>query len=62
MNPIKLPLALFGFFGFVAVVPVWIYFVQQYSGNLSPESQFISQLVLPATVLLFLASWLQPRG
>lgn len=61
MNPLEVPLALFAFFGFVAVVPVWMWFVSNYSSSLPPEATFLAQLTLPATVMLFLASWFQPE-
>lgn len=62
MNPWKFPLALIAFMGFVAVLPPWMYFLDQYSGRLQTEEQFLIGLVLPFLVLLFIASWVQPGG
>lgn len=62
MNAYKLPFALLAFFGLVGVVPVWVYYLDSYTTQLPTEVQFLATLTLPAVVLLFLASWLQPRG
>lgn len=64
MNPFKFPFALMGFLGFVLVVPAWIWFIQEYgpAAQLTTEGQFLATLILPGTVILFLVSWLQPRG
>lgn len=59
LNSLELPLALFAFFGFVGVVPVWMWYISNYSDGLPTEVQFLAQLVLPATVALFLGSWIQ---
>ena len=60
MNALNLPFALFAFFGFVAVVPPWMYFVGEYGDGLPAEARFLAQLVLPATVALFIVSWINP--
>ncbi|QLD84613.1 hypothetical protein HWV23_02435 [Natronomonas halophila] len=61
MNPFDFPFALLGFFGLVAVMPAWMFFITSYAPmeNLPTEAQFLAQLVLPATVALFVVSWLQ---
>lgn len=61
VNILEVPLALFAFIGFVIVVPGWMWFVSNYTGQLPPETTFLAQLSLPATVMLFLASWFQPQ-
>jgi hypothetical protein len=58
----QLPFALFAFFGFVAILPVWGYFLNTYGPGLTTEAEFIAGMVLPMMLLLFIASWLQPRG
>lgn len=64
MNPFEFPFALLAFFGFVLVMPAWMWFTTQHPAvsNLQIEARFMVQLVLPATVALALASWLQPGG
>jgi hypothetical protein len=61
MNPFDFPFALLAFFGFVAIMPVWMYFVSSYPAfeSMPVEARFVAQLVLPATVGLTIASWLQ---
>lgn len=59
MNPLEVPLALFAFVGIVAIVPVWMWYVGEYAGQLQPEARFLAQFALPCLVALFLASWIQ---
>jgi hypothetical protein len=61
MNPFDFPFALIAFFGLVAVVPVWMFFVFRYppAQALPMEARFLATLTLPAVVALFAASWLQ---
>lgn len=61
MNAFELPFALLAFLGFVAVVPAWMWFISHYPSvnNLSIESQFLVNLVLPASAALLLVSWLE---
>lgn len=61
MNPFDLPFALMGFIGFVMLMPAWIWFTTQHPSidALQIEARFLVQFVLPGTLLLFLASWLQ---
>lgn len=64
MSPYRFPFAIFGFFTFVAVVPAWLWFLRSHpsEANLPIEVQFLASMVLPATLLLFIGSWLQPGG
>lgn len=62
MNAFEFPFALFAFLGFVAMVPVWIWFTDTYTQGLPPEPTFLAQFVLPVTVALYLSSWLQTGG
>lgn len=62
MNVMRLPFALIAFLTFVALIPAWMYFLGEYATQLPPEAQFLAEFVLPATLLLTLASWVQPRG
>jgi hypothetical protein len=61
MDAFKFPFALFAFFGFVAIVPAWMFFLNGYSpaSDLRPTDRFLATMVLPALASLFLASWLQ---
>lgn len=58
MNPYRLPVAIFGFVAIVALMPAWMWFIGEYSEGLPTEVSFLSQFVLPAMVLLFIASWM----
>jgi hypothetical protein len=64
MNVYEIGFALVGFLSFVAVIPVAMFFIQDYQSvsALPVEVQFLAGLVLPATGVLFLASWVQPGG
>lgn len=57
MRPTDLPRALLVFLGFVATVPIYMHYLDQYFGQLRPESQFIATLILPAMAILFVAGW-----
>ncbi len=61
MDAFNFPFALFAFFGFVAIVPVWMFFLNGYpaAAKLPLEARFIATMVLPATATLWLASWIQ---
>lgn len=61
MDVLDAPLALMAFLGFVAVAPAWFWMVTQHPslGGLDPSSQFLLSMLFPATVLLYLTSWLQ---
>jgi len=61
MDIFDAPFAILGFLGLVAVAPVWFWFVDNYPSvsQISPESQFLVNIVFPALVLLFLASWME---
>jgi hypothetical protein len=64
VNPFDFPFALLAFFGFVLVVPPWMWFTTQHPAvsDLQIEAQFMVQLVLPALAALTIASWVQPGG
>lgn len=62
MNVLEAPFALFAFFAIVAVVPVWIHYVETYGSALQPEARFLAEFALPAILALFIASWFQPGG
>jgi hypothetical protein len=61
MDIFDAPLALLGFLGLVAVAPPWFWFINNYSGlsALGPSSTFMINLMFPALVLIFIASWLE---
>jgi len=61
MDVFEFPFALMAFLGFVAIVPPWMWFISQYPSvqNLSLPSQFLINMLLPALVLLGLASWIE---
>lgn len=54
--------ALFAFAGIVAVVPVWMYFVNEYAPTLPTEARFMATLALPTLIALFIVGWIQPGG
>lgn len=64
MKPFDVPFALLGFLGFVAVVPVWMWFTTQHPAieQLQMEARFLVQFSLPASLLFYLASWFGPGG
>jgi len=62
MNPLKAPFALLGLLGFLAVLPGWTWFVTNRTASMPPEVKALIGLALPAVALLYLVSWLQPRG
>jgi hypothetical protein len=46
---------------FVALMPAWTWFVSEWShvSMLSTEETFLAGIILPATVAMFIASWVQ---
>lgn len=62
MKWFEFPFALLGVLLIAALTPPWIWFVNEYTGNLGTAAQFIAQFILPAMLLLFLASWVDPGG
>jgi Sec-independent protein secretion pathway component TatC len=61
VKPFDVPMMLFVFLGFVAVIPGWVYFTMSHPhvSDLQLEARFLVQLALPASLLLFLAGWLE---
>lgn len=61
MNVFELPFAFLAFLGMVMVMPAWIWFTTTFDpvSSLSIESTLLMHLVLPATAMLLLASWLE---
>jgi len=61
MDIFDAPLALLGFMGLVAVAPPWFWFINNYSGvsSLGATSTFMINLLFPALVVIYLASWLE---
>lgn len=64
MNPYNSGHFLFALLAFVAFLPPWFWFMNSHPavGALSMEAHFFAQLVLPAAIVLFLASWASPGG
>lgn len=62
ISPTGTMYALITFLGFVAIVPAWVWWVNNNVAALSLEATFLATFVLPATILLYLASWLQRSG
>lgn len=58
MNPYRLPMAFIAFFGIAAVTPAWMFFLNEYSGEMPTETAWLAAFTLPAVALLFVASWL----
>ena len=61
MDLFDVPFAILAFLGLVAVAPIWFWFVGNYPSvsQMSAESQFLVNIMFPALVLLFLASWME---
>lgn len=59
MDVFEFPFALMAFFGFVLVLPPWMWFLSSYgpAQQLSLPSTFLAGIVLPATIVLALTSW-----
>lgn len=62
MNPVRFWFAIFAMLGLVIVVPGWMYFVNDMTGSLNTEIQFLLLMVLPFTILFTMASWISPGG
>lgn len=62
MDPTRIWFALVGLLGFVAIWPVWNFFIGAYAAPLPDYEYFLVNLVPPAAVALFIASWVQPGG
>lgn len=62
MNPYNMGVALFAFCGLVAVVPAWMWFVNEHAPGLPTEARFMATFALPVVILLFIAGWIQPGG
>lgn len=62
MSPFRVPFALLGFLGIVAVVPVWMWFLTSHpaASALTVQDQFLATMVLPVLAALFIASWIEP--
>jgi len=61
MDIFDAPLAILGFLGLVAVAPAWFWMTQNHSAisTLGPASQFMLNMLFPAIVLIYLASWIE---
>lgn len=62
MNPFEFPVAIVGFAAFVMLMPAWMWFISNYASNLRGDAQFLATMVLPALIVLFVVSWIQPGG
>lgn len=60
MNPLNFPLAILGVVSLVAIIPVWTWFLGEYTSGLPTEVQFLAGITLPALVVLFGVSWVEP--
>lgn len=58
MTPERLPVAILSFIGLVAIVPAWMWFTAEYTGDLPTETAWLVRFSLPAVSLLFVGSWL----
>jgi len=56
----KFPFVILAFLAFVAVVPAWTYFTNDYT-TLRPEDSWLASLVLPTAAALFIVSWVKPE-
>jgi Sec-independent protein secretion pathway component TatC len=62
MNAMKLPFGIFAFLGFVVVIPFWLTAINEFTAGMTTTNAWLARLSLPAALMLFLASWMQPRG
>ncbi len=62
MKWFEYPFALLGVLLVAALAPPWIWFVNEHLAALDGPTKFLAQLVLPAILLLFLVSWVDPNG
>jgi len=62
MKWFEFPFAILAVLLVAALVPPWMWFIDQHIGELGIAARFLAQLALPATLLLFLASWVDPGG
>jgi len=60
MNPVKLFVPLFAIIALAITAPAWSHWLGTLSSQ-PPHVQFLASLLLPVTVLLLGASWLEPR-
>lgn len=60
MDTYNFMFAVLAFLAFVAIVPAWVWFVFNHpnASALAPEGRFIALMVLPATVTMFILSWM----
>lgn len=61
MNPVRFWYAIFTLFGVAIVAPGWMYWTSDAQlAGLPTHVTFLVSLVLPVTLLLTIASWVQP--
>lgn len=59
MRADRVPFAIVAFLGFIALLPVWVWFMNE-SFVLPNKDSFLATLILPAALLLFITSWIKP--
>lgn len=61
MNPVKFWFAIFALLGLMIVAPGWMYWTSESATAALPTHvTFLVSLLLPITILLTMASWVQP--
>jgi membrane protein implicated in regulation of membrane protease activity len=60
MNPIEIFLPIFAIVALAITAPAWMHWLAKLS-SAPAHVQFLGGLILPITVLLLMASWLEPR-
>jgi len=61
VNPLELFAPIFALFGLAVVAPAWMFWLGEMA-SFPTHIQLLASAVLPLLVLLFGASWLEPRG
>jgi hypothetical protein len=60
MNPVRFWFAVFALLGLAAVAPAWMYWTGEPLSGLPTHVTFLVSMVFPITILLTIASWVQP--
>jgi hypothetical protein len=60
MRPSEIFLPVFALFGLAVVAPAWMFWLGEFT-DFPVHIQFLAGAILPIGVLLFAASWLEPR-
>ena len=62
MRPTDFWLGVLSLLAVAATAPAWVFFSGTFLSGLPVQIRWLAALVLPATLLLLLASWVDPGG